>query len=132
MRRDPRDTCLSIYFQDLLYGHRYANDLEDLAQYYRDYARLMEHWRTLLPPQVLLEVPYEALVADPETWSRRMLDFIGLDWDPRCLDFQYTPRTVMSSSKWQVRQALHQRSVGRWRNYERFLGPLLSLGDLSR
>jgi tetratricopeptide (TPR) repeat protein len=132
MRRDPRDTCLSIYFQDLLYGHRYANDLEDLAQYYRDYARLMEHWRTLLPPQVLLEVPYEALVADPETWSRRMLDFIGLDWDARCLDFQYTPRTVMSSSKWQVRQPLHHSSVGRWRNYERFLGPLLSLGDLSR
>ena len=132
MRRDPRDTCLSIYFQDLLYGHRYANDLEDLAQYYRDYARLMEHWRALLPPQVLLEVPYEALVADPETWSRRMLDFIGLDWDARCLDFQYTPRTVMSSSKWQVRQPLHHSSVGRWRNYERFLGPLLSLGDLSR
>jgi hypothetical protein len=61
-----------------------------------------------------------------------MLDFIGLDWDARCLDFQYTPRTVMSSSKWQVRQPLHHSSVGRWRNYERFLGPLLSLGDLSR
>jgi len=127
MRRDPRDTCLSIYFQDLLYGHRYASDLEDLAQYYRDYTRVMEHWRSLLPERTLLAVPYEGLVADPETWSRRMLDFIGLPWDERCLDFQHTPRTVMSSSKWQVRQALHQASVGRWRNYEPFLGPLRSL-----
>ena len=127
MQRDPRDTCLSIYFQDLLYGHRYANDLEDLAQYYRDYARIMEHWRALLPPHVLLEVSYESLVADPETWSRRVLEFLGLPWDARCLDFQHNPRSVMSSSKWQVRQPLHRGAVGRWRNYQSFLGPLLSL-----
>ena len=127
MQRDPRDTCLSIYFQDLLYGHGYANDLEDLAQYYRDYARLTEHWRALLPPQVLLEVSYESLVADPESTSRRMLEFIGLPWDARCLDFQHNPRSVMSSSKWQVRQPLHARAVERWRNYQSFLGPLLSL-----
>ena len=133
MRRDPRDTCLSIYFQDLLYGHRYANDLEDLAQYYRDYARLMEHWRALLPPQALFEVPYEGLVADPEAWSRRMLEFLGLPWDPRCLDFRETPRTITSSSKWQVRQPLHRGSMGRWRNYRSSLGPLVSLagGSLS-
>jgi tetratricopeptide (TPR) repeat protein len=130
MRRDPRDTCLSIYFQDLLYGHRWANDLEDIAHYYRDYVAVMEHWRELLPPRMLLEVPYEALVADPETWSRRMLEFIGLTWDRRCLEFRHTPRDVMSSSKWQVRQPLHHRSVGRWRNYQSFLGPLQSLEQL--
>jgi len=75
----------------------------------------------------MLEVPYEALVEDPETWSRRMLEFIGLEWDPGCLEFHRTERTVLTSSKWQVREPLNRSSVGRWRNYERFIAPLLSL-----
>jgi tetratricopeptide (TPR) repeat protein len=127
MQRDPLDTCLSIYFQDLAGAHRYATDLEDLAHHYRDYLRLMQHWRRTLPAAAILEVPYEALIEDQEAWSRRMLEFIGLDWDPRCLEFQHTARAVLTSSKWQVRRALYRSSVGRWRHYEPFLGPLLSL-----
>ncbi len=129
MQRHPIDTCLSIYFQHFEAGNTYANDLDDLARYYRDYRRLMAHWRRALPPQSLLEVPYEGLVGDTELWSRRMLDFIGLPWDPRCLDFHETARTVVTASKWQVRQKISAASVGRWRQYEKFIGPLRPLPD---
>jgi tetratricopeptide (TPR) repeat protein len=130
MRRNPIDTCLSIYFQHFEAAVSYANDLEDLAHYYTEYVRVMNHWRSILPPQAILDVPYEGLVSDQETWSRRMLDFIGLPWDPRCLDFHATQRTVITASRWQVRQKITDASVLRWRNYEKFLGPLRRLGDL--
>ena len=127
MRRNPLDTCLSIYMQQFETSVSYANDLEDLAHYYTEYLRIMDHWRSSLPENVILEVPYEGLVHDQEVWSRRMLEFIGLPWDPRCMDFHRTERTVITASKWQVRQALQHSSIGRWRNYEKFLGPLLHL-----
>jgi hypothetical protein len=127
MQRDPIDTCLSIYFQSFLQSQSYATDLDDLAHYYTQYQRVMEHWRRTLPEGALLEVPYEGLVADPEAWSRRMLEFVGLPWNPRCLDFHLTDRVVTTLSKWQVRQPIHRASVERWRNYERFIGPLLKL-----
>jgi sulfotransferase family protein len=132
MRRHPLDTCLSIYFQNFFNVSPYANDLGALAHYYGQYLRVMEHWRGMLPPAALLEVPYEALVEDAEGWARRMVDFIGLDWDPRCLDFQRTERAVITASKWQVRQPISAASIGRWRNYQQYLAPLLHLGDLER
>jgi tetratricopeptide (TPR) repeat protein len=127
MRRDPLDTCLSIYFQDFQSAHSYANDLDDLADYYRQYLRLMEHWQSILPREAMLTVPYESLVEEQEAWSRRMVEFIGLPWDPRCLDFHATRRSVTTASKWQVRQRASRQSVQRWRNYERHLGPLSAL-----
>jgi tetratricopeptide (TPR) repeat protein len=129
MRRSPIDTCLSIYFQNFHRAHTYANDLEDLAHYYGEYQRLMAHWRATLPPEIYLEVPYEALVDEPETWSRRMVEFIGLPWDPACLEFHRTRRSVSTFSKWQVRQKIGKTSVARWRNYEQFVGPLLHLEE---
>ena len=122
--RDPLDTCLSIYFQGFSAAHAYATDLEDLAHYYREYRRLMAHWRATLPPDTLLEVRYEALVDDPEAWSRQMLEHIGLPWDPRCLEFHRTERPVLTASNWQVRQPIGKGSIGRWRRYERLLAPL--------
>jgi tetratricopeptide (TPR) repeat protein len=127
MRRNPVDTCVSIYFQHFEAANTHANDLDDLAHYYREYRRLMRHWRGVLPAGAMLEVPYEGLVLDLAAWSRRMLDFIGLPWDPRCLEFNRTARTVVTASKWQVRQAISTSSVERWRNYEQFVGPLKSL-----
>jgi tetratricopeptide (TPR) repeat protein len=127
MRRSPIDTCLSIYFQNFHRAHTYANDLEDLAHYYAEYERLMAHWRAALPAQIYLEVPYEALVDEPETWSRRMVEFIGLSWDPACLDSHRTSRSVSTFSKWQVRQKIGKTSVARWRNYAQFVGPLTRL-----
>jgi tetratricopeptide (TPR) repeat protein len=127
MQRHPLDTCLSIYFQNFFNIGPYANDLDNLAHYYREYLRLTDHWRATLPATALLEVPYEALLADQEGWTRRMLDFVGLQWDPKCLDFHATDRVVITASKWQVRQKINTASAGRWRNYEKFVGPLKSL-----
>jgi hypothetical protein len=131
MRRDPIDTCLSIYFQDVHTAHSYASDLEDLHHYYREYLRLMAHWRSILPAERLLEVPYEGLTQDQEGWSRRMVEFIDLPWDPACLDYHRTERTILTFSNWQARQKIHRNSVQRWRNYSTFIGPLLGLLELS-
>ncbi len=127
MQRHPVDTCLSIYFQNFFNIGAYANDLDSLAHYYREYRRVTDHWRATLPATALLEVSYEALIEDQEGWTRRMLDFVGLPWDPKCLDFHRTDRVVITASKWQVRQKIHSSSAGRWRNYEKFVGPLRGL-----
>lgn len=127
MERDPIDTCLSIYFQNFAIAHAYASDLEDLAHYYSEYLRLMRHWRAALPAGTILDVSYEGLVSDPEASIRKILEFVGLPWDGRCLDFHATNRTVITPSKWQVRQKISSTSVGRWRNYERFVDPLRRL-----
>lgn len=127
MQRDPLDTCLSIYFHSFPQSHRHANDLGDLAHYYAEYRRVMEHWRRVLPQSALLEVPYEELVDRQESWTRRMLEYLGLPWNPRCLDFHTTQRTVATASKWQVRQRITRGSIGRWRNYEKFIAPLRGL-----
>lgn len=129
MRRNPLDTCLSIYFQDFDVAHAYANDLEDLAHYYRQYLRLMQHWRSVLPAHALLEVPYEALVEDQEAWSRKMVQFVGLPWDPRCLEFDQTSRIVATRSRWQVRQKIDNSSIERWRHYTQHIRPLYVLLD---
>jgi hypothetical protein len=130
MRRDPIDTCLSVYFQQLPPSMEFTMDLSDLAHYYREHQRLMAHWRTVLPPGSILDVPYEELIADQEGWSRKILDFLGLDWDERCLAFHETERPVVTASYWQVRQKIYKDSVERWRNYEQFLGPLRALRNL--
>jgi hypothetical protein len=104
-------------------------DLSDLSHYYKEHRRLIEHWHAVLPAGTILEVPYEELVADQQAWTRRMLDFLGLEWDPRCLDFHQTRRQVVTASYWQVRQKIYKNSVERWRNYKKFIGPLLSLRD---
>jgi len=127
MQRHPLDTCLSIYFQNFFNIGPYANDLENLAHYYGEYLRITDHWRATLPPAAFLEVPYEALTEEQESWTRRMLDFAGLPWDPRCMNFQETNRVVITASKWQVRQKIYRASTGRWKNYEKFLAPLLPL-----
>ena len=130
VQRNPIDTCLSIYFQNFSYGHTYATDLEDLAFYYREYYRLMAHWRAVLPPEVFLDVPYEALVENYEAWSRRIIEFVGLEWDERCLNFHETKRKVGTASNWQVRQKIYKTSKERWRNYGQFVEPLLPLLEL--
>jgi len=129
VRRDPIDTCLSCYFQQFTPVMNFTLNLSDLAHYYREHQRLVAHWRSVLPPETLLVVPYEELIADQEQWTRRILDFVGLPWDERCLDFHKTVRPVTTASFWQVRQKIYKSSVERWRNYEKFIGPLLDLRD---
>lgn len=130
VRRDPVDTCLSCYFQDFANAASFTMDLADLAHYYSEQHRVVAHWRSVLPAGSLLEVPYAELVSDPEAWSRKIIDFVGLEWDPRCLEFYKTERRVLTASNWQVRQRVYSSSVGRWRNYRKFIGPLLKLREL--
>jgi Flp pilus assembly protein TadD len=131
VRRDPIDTCLSCYMQDFPPALNFTFDLADVAHYYRLRVRLIEHWRRALPPGTLLDVPYEELIADQEGWTRRILEFLGLSWDERSLNFHDTERSVLTASYWQVRQKVYNSSVGRWRNYKKFIGPLLELSNLA-
>src|SRR5262249_23376902 len=128
---DPIDSCLSCYFQHFSGALSFTMDLSDLARYYREHRRLVEHWHSVLPKDAILDVPYEQLIADQEQWSRRIIEFIGLDWDPSCLHFHDTERDVATASAWQVRQKIYRSSAHRWRNYEKFIGPLRELEKLA-
>jgi hypothetical protein len=122
-RREPLDSCLSIWTQNFNDAHSYARDLHDLGRNYSEYLRLMAHWKkTLTIP--ILDVVYEEMIADQERVSRGIIDFVGLEWDPRCLEFHKVDRPVLTASSWQVRQPLYTGSKERWRNYDRHLGPL--------
>jgi tetratricopeptide (TPR) repeat protein len=131
-RRDPVDTCLSCYSTLFVENLPYAYDLTELGRYWRAYDELMETWRGVLPRGVMLEVWYEDVVADLEGETRRILAHCGLDWDSRCLDFHRAERSVRTASFAQVRRPLYRSSVGRWRNYEACLGPLLEALEARR
>ena len=121
--RDPLDTCLSCYFTNLAAGNDFTHDQSHLGLYYRDYQRLMDHWKRVLEVPIL-EVSYEQVVQDLEGQARRMLGFLDLPWDQRCLSFHENRRKVMTASRQQVRQPLYSSSVGRWKQYEKHLEPL--------
>ncbi|HAE99835.1 MAG TPA: hypothetical protein DCO68_08185 [Methylophilaceae bacterium] len=123
--RDPIDTCLSIYFQNFnANGHPYAFNLENLGFHYKQYQRIMRHWHTVLPGRIM-DIHYEDTIADPEYWSRKLIDHIGLEWDDACLAPHKLERAVKTASHWQVRQPIYKTSVQRWKHYEEFLGPLI-------
>jgi tetratricopeptide (TPR) repeat protein len=122
--RDPRDTCLSCYFTDFSFRPSFAYDLEDLGFFHRVHDRIMEHWRSVLPMQIL-DVCYEDLVREPEAMGRKMVEFCGLEWDEGCLKFFQNPRPVRTASAWQVRQPIYSSAMGRWRSYAKHLEPLL-------
>jgi tetratricopeptide (TPR) repeat protein len=124
-RRDPVDTGLSCYQQSFgIAGPPFAYDLQHIAHYYGQYRRLMDHWNDVSSLR-MTEVVYEDFVADLEGETRRLLDFLGLDWDPACLDFHENPRLVRTASHAQVRRPLYTTSVGRARNYRSHLTPLI-------
>ncbi|MBV9549299.1 MAG: sulfotransferase [Alphaproteobacteria bacterium] len=130
-RRNPVDNCVSIYTNHFVESLEHANDLARLGRYYRRYHALMAHWRSVLPGR-FLDVQYEDTVRDTEAIARQVIAWCGLEWDPRCLDFQKNARRVATLSITQVRQPVYTSSVERWRNYEKHLGPLLdALGDLA-
>lgn len=124
-RRDPRDTCLSIFFGDFVGSHAYSYDLTNLGRYYRQYERLMAHWHKVLPGRIL-DVSYEDLVEQQEDWSRRMVKFCDLDWERGCLEFHKTSRNVQTRSNAQVRQPIYRSSIARWRPFETHLEPLVA------
>jgi tetratricopeptide (TPR) repeat protein len=121
--RDPMDTCVSCYLAPLKRFHSYTQDLTSLGQYYCEYRRLMEHWKKVLPNQIM-DVSYEDVVADTEGKAREVIDFLGLEWDQACIDFQKNENRARTISTWQVRQPIYKSSVKRWARYEKHLDPL--------
>ena len=129
--RDPLDTCLSCYFHDFGTRHAYSCALNHLGLYYRDYRRLMAHWRDALGCEIF-DVVYEELTGDLEGQARKLVAFCGLEWDDACLKYHENPRAVGTASYDQVRWPVYHSSVGRWRHYEAHLGPLKeALGDIA-
>ncbi len=126
-RRNPLDTCLSIYTTPFRSGTEFAHDRGTIVFFYKQYLRLMEHWRRVLPSDRFLEVDYEDLVENPEPVTRRMIAFCGLEWNEACLKPEQNPRAVATPSTWQVRQPMYKISIGRWRDYEPWLGEFREL-----
>lgn len=124
--RHPLDTCLSCYFQNFGSYHAYTCRLDWLCAYYRQYRRLMAHWQATLPI-AMLDVSYESLVTSPESEIRRLVEFVGLGWNEKCLTPEHADRTVVTASNQQVREPIYQRSVSRWKHYEKHLGALVAL-----
>ena len=131
VRRDPIDTCLSCFFKIFTGNQPFAYDLQELGRFYRAYATLMAHWRNVIPTAAMLEVNYEDLVTDLEKHARHIVGHCRLEWDASCLTFYRTSRPVNTGSAVQVRQPIYRSAVGRWRNYQNWLAPLLeALGDI--
>lgn len=130
-KRNPMDSCFSNYTHNFASVISFSRKLEDLGAHYRDYIRLMEHWKKVLPVPIL-EVRYEEMVADNEAKSRELLEFCGLEWDDACLEFQKTERRVKTASTMQIRKPIYKSSVARWKKYEEQLKPLYeALGDMA-
>ena len=124
-RRDLRDVAVSCWMTNFRHI-RWASDAEHLAARFREYQRVMEHWRRVLPVPVL-DNSYEETVSDLEGVARRLVAWCGLEWEPACLAFHQTRRPVRTASAAQVRQPLYTHAVARWRNYEKSLAPLLAM-----
>jgi len=127
-RRDPRDIGLSIYSENFGLEATFATDLADIAHYINAHDALMQHWQSVLPIPIL-ELQYADMVSSPETHARRLIEFVGLPWDPACLQFHQSTRGVQTPSRWQVREPIHTRSLGRWRHYLEQLEPLVQALD---
>jgi hypothetical protein len=123
VRRDPRDTALACFAMLFSEGQEYSYDFGELARYQQLYERLIAHWREVLPPGRLLEIDYEALVAEPEAQIRCLLDHVGLEWDEACLHPHAARKMVRSASAAQVREPIHGRGVGRWKPFAEHLKP---------
>jgi tetratricopeptide (TPR) repeat protein len=122
--RDPRDQGLSLFQKDFGGMQPYCYDLKDIAKYSILHERMMSHWRSLLPDRIFT-IRYETLISDSENQIRLLLDSCDLEFDDACLSFHKTDRTIDTASSMQARQPLHSGSIGRWRNYQAHVQPLI-------
>jgi len=127
-RRNPMDTCFSIYKNYFTEEHNYAYDLVELGEYYKLYSGLMEHWHRVLPG-FIYDILYEELIADQETQTRRLLAYCDLEWDDACMSFHKAKRQVKTASNAQVREPIYSSSVQRWECYKKDLQPLVEVLD---
>ncbi len=130
--RHPLDNALSVFFLHLDPSMAYAMDLADIGHHYRQYRRLMAHWKSLYGADIL-DFDYDRFVLEPRAAVAGLLEFCGLDWQESCMAFERVRNAVRTASVWQVRQPLYRHASGRWRNYERHLAPLrAALGDIAQ
>jgi tetratricopeptide (TPR) repeat protein len=128
-RREPMACCFSNLKQLFATGQEFTYSIEDIARYYRTYLDLMRHWDAALPGRIL-RVQHEDVVEDLEGSVRRILDFCGLPFEPACIEFHKTERSIRTASSEQVRQPIFREGLDQWRNFERWLDPLkIALGD---
>jgi len=125
-RRNPLDTCLSIYKNDFTGNHPYSHDLKDLGDYYLQYLHLMSHWHSVFPFEIY-DVQYENLVTDTDEEVRALLKFCGLSFEAACLEFHKTQRIVATASTAQVRNPVSTKSVALWKEYREQLQPLIGV-----
>ncbi len=128
--RNPLDTCLSCFFQNFTKGQDYSFDLTALAHFYNDYRRIMEHWETVYPGRIYT-VRYEDMVENQEEETRRLIDFMGLEFEQACIDFHMTDRKVSTASFLQVRKPIYKTSRKRWVNYREELSELARIIGVS-
>lgn len=121
--RDPRDTCLSIYFQNFQNFQQFSADLQNIGEVYLHYKRLMDHWNDVLNIPIL-NVQYESVVENAEEKAREIIEFCGLEWEDECMEFYKSKRNVITASFDQVNKPIYTKSVARWRNYEKHLDKL--------
>lgn len=128
--RDPLDNCLSVFFTHLDHSMGYAVALADTAHYYKQYRRLMAHWKSLYGRDIL-DFDYDAFVRDPRPATERLLRFCDLPWDDACLSFHQAKNAVKTASVWQVREPLYRHASGRWRHYSKHLDEVrATLGEI--
>ena len=126
LHRDPMDTCYAVYKQLFVDAYPFSYDLEELAKYYVAYHQLMQHWNTVLPG-VIHTVKYEDVVNDLEGESRLLVDYCGLEWQEQCLNFHENKEASTTASTAQIRRPVYQSSIGKWRNYETQLQPMVEI-----
>jgi Sulfotransferase family len=128
-RREPMACCFGNLKQLFANGQEFTYSEEDIARYYRTYLELMRHWDTVLPGRVL-RVHHEDVVDDLEGSVRRILDFCELEFEPGCVEYHKTSRSIRTASSEQVRQPIYREGLDQWKNFEPWLGPLKeALGD---
>jgi len=123
LRRNPMDSCFSMFKQAFTWAYKFSYSLEDLGNYYIAYDRLCEHWKSLIGDR-LVEVEYEKLVSDQEAQTRLLLDRLGLEFEEACLSFEKNAAPSSTASSVQVRQKVHTGSVNKWKRFEEPLQPL--------
>ena len=126
LQRDPMDACFASFKQLFADAYLHSYDQAEMARHHRRYLHLMAVWRERFGER-FLDISYEATVQDLEPNARRLINFLGLDWQPACLDFHNQERPVSTASAVQVREPAHTRSVGRWRKYAQQLAPMRAI-----
>ena len=123
-QRNPLDSCISSYKQLFYKGQSWSYDLFEIAEYYLEYQRMMDHWHKLFPGEIL-DLKYENLINNQEDETESLLKYCGLEWEEQCLKFYETERSINTASSEQVRQPIYKGAMNAWKNYESHIGPLI-------